>query len=84
MKRVLVLDIGGTSIKVSMTGRRRPIKIPSGKKMTAAKMAAAVLQAVKGWKYDVVSIGFPSAVKNGKPISEPHNLSPGWKRFNYQ
>jgi polyphosphate glucokinase len=84
MKRVLVVDVGGTSIKVSMTGRRRPIKIPSGKKMTASKMAAAVLDAVRDWKYDVVSIGFPGAVKNGKPITEPHNLSPGWRRFNYQ
>jgi predicted NBD/HSP70 family sugar kinase len=46
-------------------------------------MAAAVLDAVRDWKYDVVSIGFPGAVKNGKPITEPHNLSPGWRRFNY-
>src|SRR5262245_43298318 len=84
MKNVLIVDVGGSSIKVGMGARKKPIKIPSGKTMTAAKMAAAVKKAIDGWKYDVVSIGFPGAVKHGKPVLEPHNLSPGWKRFDYR
>jgi predicted NBD/HSP70 family sugar kinase len=84
MKRILVVDVGGTNVKVSITGRRVPLKIPSGKTMTAARMAAAVGKAIEGWKYDAVSIGYPGAVKHGKPAHEPHNLSGGWMRFNYE
>ncbi len=83
MKNVLVIDVGGNNIKVG-TAYNPPIKIPSGKTMTAARMAAAVLKSIDGWKYDVVSIGYPGAVKNGKPRHEPHNLSGGWMRFNYR
>jgi polyphosphate glucokinase len=83
MKNVLVIDVGGTNLKVSMRGKEL-LKIPSGKKMTASGMAAAVLKSIGGWKYDAVSIGFPGTVKNGKPSHEPHNLSSGWTRFNYE
>jgi polyphosphate glucokinase len=83
MKRILVIDVGGTNIKVSMAGRRELIKIPSGRTMTAARMAAEVRKVVTDWAYDVVSIGYPGAVRQGKPAHEPHNLSGGWMRFNY-
>jgi polyphosphate glucokinase len=83
MKHILVVDIGGTNIKIGTSGRRVPIKIPSGRTMTAARMAAAVRKAVAGWKYDAVSIGYPGVVKNGRPAHEPHNLSGGWMRFDY-
>jgi polyphosphate glucokinase len=83
MKRILVIDVGGTNIKVGMAGRRDQIKIPSGRTMTAARMAAEVRQVVADWAYDVVSIGYPGAVRQGKPAHEPHNLGGGWMRFNY-
>jgi len=84
MKRIMVIDVGGTNVKVCMAGRRTPLKIPSGKSMTAARMAAEVLNATDGWKYDVVSIGYPGVVKHGRPAHEPHNLGGGWMRFDYQ
>jgi polyphosphate glucokinase len=84
MKRILVVDVGGTNVKVGIAGRRVPLKIPSGKTMTAARMAAEVRKAIEGWKYDAVSIGYPGAVKHGKPAHEPHNLSGSWMRFNYE
>ena len=84
MMRILVIDVGGTNIKVCMAGRRTPVKIPSGKSMTAARMAAAVRSAIDGWRYDVVSIGYPSAVKHGRPAQEPYNLGGGWMRFNFE
>jgi len=84
MKRILVIDIGGTNIKVSTSERRESLKIPSGKAMTARRMAAEVRKAIEGWKYDAVSIGYPGAVKRGRPAHEPHNLSGGWMRFDYQ
>jgi polyphosphate glucokinase len=84
MKRILVIDVGGTNVKVCLSARKAPLKIPSGKSMTAARMAAAVHKATDGWTYDVVSIGYPGAVKNGRPAHEPHNLGGGWMRFNYK
>jgi len=84
MKRILVIDVGGTNIKVSTSERRESLKIPSGKAMTAGRMAAEVRKAIEGWKYDAVSIGYPGAVKGGRPAHEPHNLSGGWMRFDYQ
>jgi predicted NBD/HSP70 family sugar kinase len=83
MKRILVIDVGGTNVKVGTAGRRQPLKIPSGKMMTAAHMAAEVRKATEGWKYDAVSIGYPGAVKGGRPAHEPHNLGGGWTRFDY-
>jgi polyphosphate glucokinase len=47
-------------------------------------MAAGVKQAVQGWKYDAVSIGYPGPVRDGRPASEPHNLAKGWVAFNYR
>jgi hypothetical protein len=81
---ILVIDIGGTNVKVSTSGRKDALKIPSGKTMTAARMAAEVRKATAGWKYDVVSIGYPGAVRRGRPAHEPHNLAGGWMRFNYE
>lgn len=84
MKRILVIDVGGTNLKVGTAARRESLKIPSGPTMTAARMAAAVRKAVAGWKYDAVSIGYPGPVKRGKPVREPHNLAGGWIRFDYE
>ena len=83
MRRILVVDVGGTNIKIGTSSRRAPLKVPSGKSMTAAKMAAAVLTAVDGWNYDAVSIGYPGPVRDGRPAQEPHNLSGGWVRYDF-
>jgi polyphosphate glucokinase len=83
MRRVLVIDVGGTHVKVLASGRRTPVKIDSGHEMTAAKMVAAVKEATVGWKYNVITIGYPGTVTNGKPSHEPHNLGAGWRRFNF-
>ena len=80
---VLVIDVGGTNLKVSVGGSGDVIKIPSGPDMTAARMAEEVKKAVAGRSYDVVSIGYPGPVMNGRPASEPHNLGAGWMRFDY-
>jgi len=80
---VLVIDVGGTNLKVSVGGSGDLIKIPSGPDMTAARMAEEVKKAVAGRSYDVVSIGYPGPVMNGRPASEPHNLGAGWMRFDY-
>ncbi len=80
---VLVIDVGGTNVKVLATGKRTPLKIPSGPTMTAARMVSAVLKATADWEYDVVSIGYPGPVLRGKPAREPHNLGGGWMRADF-
>jgi polyphosphate glucokinase len=82
--KVLVIDVGGTSIKVIATGRRTRIRIPSGPDLTPKRMVELVQGAVVGWEYSVVSIGYPGPVKDGKPAKEPKNLGPGWVGFNFE
>ncbi len=82
--RVLVIDVGGTHVKVLATGRKEPVKIASGPTLTARKMVAAVKKAVPDWKYSAVSIGYPGPVVHGRPASEPHNLGHGWLGFDFK
>jgi polyphosphate glucokinase len=82
--RVLVIDIGGTHVKVASTDIRVPIKIPSGPNMDAEIMARDVLAATEGWTYDCISIGYPGPVAHDRPLAEPHNLAAGWIDFPYQ
>jgi predicted NBD/HSP70 family sugar kinase len=81
--KVLVVDIGGTSIKILATGHRTPIRIPSGPRLTPKRMVELVREAVKHWEYSVVSIGYPGPVKNGTPAKEPKNLGRGWVGFDF-
>ena len=82
--KILVVDIGGTNVKMLASGQREPRKFPSGPTFTPREMAAGVKQAVQGWTYDAVSIGYPGPVRDGRPASEPHNLAKGWVAFNYR
>ena len=82
--KVLVIDIGGTHVKVYSTGRREPLKIDSGPAMTPKELVNAVKARTSGWKYDVISIGYPGPVVHGKPLSEPANLGKGWLGFDFE
>jgi polyphosphate glucokinase len=84
MKEVLVIDIGGTNVKVSSTSQRVPLKILSGPTMTAKVMADQVKAATQNWTYDCISIGYPGPVSHDRPLAEPHNLASGWIDFQYQ
>lgn len=82
--KVLVVDVGGTSIKLLATGQKELRKFPSGPKMTAETMVRVAKKTAKDWDYDVVSIGYPGPVVHGRPLREPHNLAPGWVNFDFQ
>ena len=82
--KVLVMDVGGTHVKLLMTGQKEPIKFVSGPKMTAAIMVRDVKKAIRGWKFDCISIGYPGPIINGHPLREPHNLGGGWMKMNFQ
>ena len=82
--KILVLDVGGTNIKLQATGQKQPRKIPSGPDMTAKDMVRDVKAVTRDWKYDRVSIGYPGPVTAGHPVREPVNLGGGWVGFNYK
>jgi polyphosphate glucokinase len=83
-RQVLVIDVGGTHIKVLATGHSAPIRIDSGPATTAREMVRQVRRATSAWHYTVVSIGYPGPVLHGKPVSEPHNLGGGWLGFDFR
>ena len=82
-QRILVLDVGGSHVKLLATGHRTPIKVPSGPTLTPGQMVAAVRRATAHWHFDVVSIGYPAPVQQGHPVAEPQHLGPGWVGFDF-
>ena len=82
--KILVIDVGGTTIKVLATGHRTPIKLRSGPHLTAKKMVRLVRKAVADWQYAAVSIGFPGPVTRNTPAREPRNLGRGWVGFDFR
>jgi polyphosphate glucokinase len=81
--KVLVVDIGGTNVKMLASGHETPCRFPSGPELTPDQMVTGVLSATKDWDYEAVSIGFPGPVLCGKPMTEPVNLGPGWMGFDF-
>src|SRR5258708_3892193 len=81
---VLVVDVGGTNVKILATGHEEPRRFPSGPTLTPAQMVAQVKELAGDWKYDAVSIGYPGPVLRDRPVAEPHNLAAGWVGFDYQ
>lgn len=82
--RVLVVDIGGTNVKILATGHKTPRKFRSGRKLTPKKMVAGVKDLAGDWKYDAVAIGYPGLVCRGRIVMEPHNLGRGWVGFDFK
>jgi polyphosphate glucokinase len=82
--KVLVIDVGGTHVKVLATGQQEPRKIDSGPTMTASLMVKQVKDLIKDWGFNAVSIGYPGPVVHGRPLHDPHNLGPGWVGFNFR
>src|SRR5260370_2116442 len=81
-RKVLVIDTGGTNIKLLATGQKEPRKIPSGPAMTAGKMVREVKACVRDWKFDRVALGYPGPIINGHPLPAPHNFGGRSMRFN--
>ena len=81
--KTLVIDIGGTNVKLLATGHETPRKFPSGPKLTALQMVENVLKASTDWAYDRISMGYPGPVIHDKLALEPRNLAPGWVDFDF-
>jgi polyphosphate glucokinase len=81
---VLVIDVGGTHVKILATGQDEHREFVSGPTLTPQQMAAGVKKLARGWKYDVISMGYPGLVLHGRVVAEPHNLGRGWVHFDYR
>jgi polyphosphate glucokinase len=81
---VLVIDVGGTHVKILATGQTEKREFDSGPKMTAQQMVAGVRKLAGDWSYDVVSIGYPGPVLHHRPVADPKNLGPGWMGFDFR
>ncbi len=81
--KILVIDVGGTNVKLLASGADEARKFPSGPQMRPAKMIAAVKQVVKDWDYEAISIGVPTPVVHGKLKHDPVNLGPGWCNIDF-
>jgi len=81
--RVLVVDIGGTSVKMLATGQDEHRSFPSGPTLTPRQMVSGVKKLARGWSYNAISIGYPGPVLHGRPIAEPYNLGRGWVAFDF-
>ncbi|EDY16113.1 ROK family protein [Chthoniobacter flavus Ellin428] len=84
MSKVLMIDVGGTSVKLMASGHEGFRKFPSGRTLTGAKMVKGVLAATEDWNYEVVTLGFPGIVRDGKVARNPLNLSGGWVDFDFE
>ena len=82
--KVLVIDVGGTNIKVYLAGEKESRKVPSGPRLTARKMVAGVKAVTTDWAFDAVSIGYPGVVRKGRIAAEPVNLGRGWVGFSFR
>jgi polyphosphate glucokinase len=83
VKTVLVVDVGGTSVKILATGQSERRSFSSGPTLTPRQMVSKVKKLAGDWTYDVVSIGYPGPVACDRPIAEPHNLGRGWVGFDF-
>ena len=85
-RRILVVDVGGTHVKLHVTGHEEIVKFPSGKRLTPARMMREAKRevAARGWKFDAVTIGVPAPVVAGRVALEPANLGRGWTRFEFR
>ena len=81
---VLVVDVGGTHVKILATGQKQSREFPSGPKLTPKQMVSGVKNLAKDWRYDAVSIGYPGVVIRDRPVADPYNLGPGWAGFNFE
>jgi polyphosphate glucokinase len=81
-RKILVIDVGGSNVKlmISRAGKR---KFKSGPQLTPREMMAQIKPLVSDWKFDAISMGFPSPVRDGQILSEPKHLGNGWVGFDF-
>jgi polyphosphate glucokinase len=81
--KVLVIDIGGSHVKMLATGQSTPVRFDSDNHLSPDAFVARVRDLTHDWDYDVVSLGYPGTVGQDGPVREPGNLGRGWVGYNF-
>lgn len=81
--KILVIDVGGTHVKVLVSGKSESRRFDSGRSLTPRRLVAKVKRLTADWSYDVITIGYPGPVVHARIAAEPRNLGPGWVGFNF-
>src|SRR6187549_777564 len=82
--KILMIDVGGTNVKLMASGHEGFRKFPSGRSLTAAKLVKGVLNTTKDWEFEAISLGFPGLVRDGCIARNPLNLSGGWMDYDFE
>src|ERR1700739_390977 len=82
--KVLVIDVGGTHVKVLVTGEDTPRTFDSGPNLTPGELVKRIKEITKDWRYEAISMGYPGPVMRNRPVAEPHNLGRGWVGFPFE
>lgn len=80
---ILVIDVGGSNVKLFTSKERVRRKFPSGPALTAAQMVEEARTLAADWSFNRVSIGYPGTVRHERITAEPHNLGAGWVDFDF-
>ncbi len=82
--KILVIDVGGSHVKVLLSGEDTPRKFESGPDMTPTEMVKGVKKITSDWKYEAIALGYPGPVVRNRPVLDPYNLGKGWVGFHYE
>jgi len=81
-RKVLVVDVGGTYVKLLRSSRDER-EFPSGPRLKPQQLIAKLKETARGWKFDRAAIGFPTPVRKGRIAKDPKHLGKGWIGFNF-
>ena len=83
MKKILVIDVGGSNVKMMISAEEKRRKFPSGPKLGPEEAVAQIKQATRDWEFEAISIGFPAPVREGKILHDPKHLGKNWAEFDF-
>lgn len=83
MKKILVIDVGGSNVKMMISQEEKRRKFPSGPKLGPKEAIAQIKESTEDWSYEAVAIGFPAPVRDGKIMTDPKHLGKGWAGFDF-
>ena len=81
---VLVIDVGGTRVKLRASDTDETRSFPSGATLTPEMFVGKVLEVTSDWRYEVIALGYPGtvdergpAVESQQPTDRARGLLPG-------
>jgi hypothetical protein len=83
MKKILVVDVGGSNVKMMISRKEKRRKFPSGPKLGPEDAVRQIKETASDWSFEAVSIGFPAPVRDGRIASDPKNLGKNWTDFDF-